>query len=149
MTRHFFQMAVCLSLGFWVCVIWTIIESTVEQNELNVRWFLAIGSIVLHVVCFLFLFMWYIFSVYAIDHREVSLNAPHPDTRCDVTSVEGTPYIPPFLLVELEVEDLTIEQNIVRTAERSHEHVGCAPECHSAVKLDVDDVTFESNLVRV
>lgn len=105
-TRHHLKIGVFMSLSFWGCVIWAIIETVVKVDNYWVRFNVAMACIGLDVLGFLCLFF-VLLVKYISDKnyiRSATINqgaGTHP--------VIATPLVIPCLVVEVEVEDLVHE----------------------------------------
>ena len=91
-----------MSLGLCGCVTWAIVESVAKADNWVTRFYVAMGLIVL---CFMGLVS--ITVLYVIDNHAltVRVDASHPSEHPrDATSTHGAVFIPPLLLVEIDVD---------------------------------------------
>ena len=91
-----------MSLSFGGCVVWAIVESVAKADNWVTRFYVAIGLIYM---CFMGLLS--ITVLYVIDNHAltVRVDASHPsDHPLDATFTHGAVFIPPLLLVDIDVD---------------------------------------------
>ena len=92
------KVVVCMSIGFWGCVLWAIVETVVKADNYPVRFNVAMALIGVDVIGFLWLFG-VRFVQYVAGDNEVG------STTAGERPVTGTPLAPPWLIVEVQVDD--------------------------------------------
>ncbi len=98
-----------MSLGFWACVIWAIIETVVKADNYWVRFNVAMACIGLDVLGFLWLFV-VLLVKYISDNNDIrSATINQGPTDAGTQPVIATPLVIPWLIVEVQVDDLVHE----------------------------------------
>jgi hypothetical protein len=91
-----------MSIGFWGCVLWAIVETVVKADNYPVRFNVAMALIGVDVIGFLWLFGVRFVQYVAGDNEVGSTTAGERRTERPVT---GTPLAPPWMVVEVQVDD--------------------------------------------
>ena len=103
-TGPYLKVGVCMSLGFWGFVLWAIVETVVKADNYWIRFKVAMGCVGLDVLGFLWLFG-LLFVKYIAGNDELRSNTPRQSAVDAVTRhVKGTPLVPPFIMVEVQVD---------------------------------------------
>jgi len=99
-----------MSLSFWGCVLWAIIETVMKADNYWVRFNVAMACIGLDVLGFL----WLLFVVLLVkcisnnnDIRSATINQGPADAGTQ--PVIATPLVIPWLIVEVQVDNLVHE----------------------------------------
>lgn len=101
-----------MSLSFCGCVTWAIVESVAKADNWVTRFYVAM---VLIGLCFMGLLSITVF--YVIDNHAlaVRVDASHPSEHPgDATITQGAVFIPPLLLVEIDVD---VERDVAEVGE--------------------------------
>ena len=138
-TSHHLKVGVCMSLSVWGCVIWAIVETVVKAENYSVRFNVAMACIGVDVLGFLWLFV-VLFVQYIGDNNEVrSTTLNQGLTEACVRPVTGTPLVPPWLLVEVQVDDPVHKSDVsefrcdgTSTSRRDDGRVQCPNDNHQS-----------------
>jgi len=104
--RHHLKIGVCMSVSFWGCVLWAIIETVIKADNYWVRFNVAMACIGLDVLGFLWLF--FVLLVKYISNNNDIRSATINQTAVTQTVI-ATPLVIPCLIVEVQVDDLVHE----------------------------------------
>ena len=103
--HHHLKIGVCMSLSFWACVLWAIVETVVKADNYWVRFNVAMACIGLDVLGFLWLSV-VLLVKYISDNNDIrSATINQGPTDAVTQPIIATPLVIPWLIVEVQVDD--------------------------------------------
>lgn len=100
---HHLKIGVCMSLSFWGCVLWVIIETVMKADNYWIRFNVAMACIGLNVLGFLWLFFVLLIK-YISDNNDI--RSATINQGAGTQPVIATPLVIPCLIAEVQVYDL-------------------------------------------
>jgi hypothetical protein len=101
-----------MSLGFWACVIWAIIETVVKADNYWVRFNVAMACIGLDILGLLWLSVVLLVKYISNNNDTRSATINQAPTDAVTQPVIATPLVIPWLIVEVQVDDLVHECDV-------------------------------------